>query len=250
MEGNIISNKTKLTVLDIKSIKMKDEAIEIAAGQFKALEVEVEDRSNSKYEGVYLKWIAKNNEIVRVGEAGVVWALTPGKTEVIARDDRAEANPGTVIRVIEGLGKHKGTGFPQILLSGIDPDPFDPDKPPEQFLTRQHPPVYQRVSPDDIGYQIWWINMAAPLASRYWAEASGQALTNDKARQWRVYYLERFIEAMVKIQLYIDYKFEGNTNWDMLKERWDDVMIELQGAMASELEPFLESGLLPELGRK
>ena len=92
--------------------------------------------------------------------------------------------------------------------------------------------------------------MAAPLASRYWAEASGQATTNDKARQWRVYYLERFIEAMVKIRLYIDYQFEGHTNWDEMKERWDDVMIEMQEAMASELEPFFESGLLPELNKK
>jgi hypothetical protein len=252
LEGKIVSNRVKVTVLDIKNIKMKDETLEMTVGRFKALSAEVEVRSGAKYESVYLNWIADNIEVVRVGEAGVVWAIATGTTEVTAGDDRAQASPGTIVTVVEGVGsgKQKGRGFPQILLSGIDPDPFEPDKFPEQFLTRQHPPVYQRVAPDDVGQQIWWINMASPLASRYWLEASGQSVTSDKARQWRVYYLERFIEAMVKIRLYIDYKFEGNTNWDMLKERWDDVMIEMQEAMASELEPFLEGGLLPELARR
>ena len=87
--------------------------------------------------------------------------------------------------------------------------------------------------------------MAAPLANRYWLEASGQAPTSDKVRQWRVYYLERIIEAMVKIRLYIEYKFEGNTSWDLLKERWDDMMILMQEAMASDLEQFLENGVIP-----
>ena len=247
LEGKITSNKVQLTVLDIKSIRMKEERVELPAGRFKPLGAEVEDRDSNKYDGVYLNWIADNNEVVRVGPAGVVWTIAIGSAEVTAGDDRALASPGTNIKVVEGVGTGKGggRGFPQILLSGIDFDPHEPDKPAEQFLTRQHPPVSQRVFPDDVEAQIWWINMAAPLANRYWLEASGQAPTSDKVRQWRVYYLERFIEAMVKIRLYIDYKFEGNTSWDLLKERWDDVMIQMQEAMASELEQFLSGGVVP-----
>ena len=209
---------------------------------------EAVDRDGGKYEGVYLNWIADDSgDIVRVGAAGVVWAIAPGTTLITAGDDRAMASPGTKIKVIEsaGAGKKKGKGYAQILLSGLDRDPFEPDSLPVQFLTRQHPPVSQRVTPDDIGNMIFWINMAAPLANRYWLEASGEAPTSDKGKQWKVYYFERFIEAMVKIRLFIDTKLEGNTSWDMLKERWDDVMIEMQEAMASELEGFLESGTLP-----
>jgi len=247
LDNKITSNKVCLTVLDIKNLRMKEECIELSTGEFKALGTEAEDRDGGKHEGVYLNWIADNNDILRVGSAGIVWALVPGTTIVTAGDDRALASPGTKVKVIEGAGagKKKGPGYPQILLSGIDYDPFEPDTAPEQFLTKHHPPVSQRVAPDDVKAMIWWINMASPLAHRYWSEATGQVATSDKVKQWRVYYLERLIEAMVKIRLYIDTRFEGNTSWDMLKERWDDVMIEMQEAMASELEGFLESGTLP-----
>jgi hypothetical protein len=248
LEGKpVASNRVQLTVLDIKEVRMTEEQVEVAAGHFRPLGATVEDRAGTRYEGVYLNWIADNDQIVRVGPAGVVWAIAKGTAEVTAGDDRALATPGTRINVVEGLssGKRKGFGFPRVLLSGIDTDPFDPETAPEQFLTRRHPPVHQRVFPDDVSAQIWWINMAAPLASRYWAEAIRQARTSDRAKQWRVYYLERFIEAMVKIRLFIDAKIEGQTTWENLKERWDDVMVEMQEAMASELEQFLESGIVP-----
>ena len=249
LDNKLVSNKVCLTVLDIKNIRMKEESIELSTGEFRALGTVSEDRDGEKHEGVYLIWSADNSDIVRVGSAGVVWAQVSGTTTVYAGDDRALASPGTKIKVIEGAGagKKKGRGYPQILLSGIDRDPYEPEKAPEQFLTKHHPPVSQRVSPDDIKAMIWWINMASPLANRYWSEATGQssASTSDKVKQWRVYYLERLIEAMVKIRLYIDARFEGNTSWDMFKERWDDVMIEMQEAMASELEGFLDSGTLP-----
>lgn len=252
LDNKLVSNKICLTVLDIKNIQMKEECIELSTGEFRALGIVVEDRDGEKHEGVYLVWtVADNKDIVRVGSAGVVWAQVPGVTEVTAGDDRALASPGTKVKVIEGVGagKKKGKGRALILLSGIDPDPFEPEKAPEQFLTKHHPPVSQRTAPDDFKSMIFWVNMASPLASRYWLEATGQAATNDKQKQWRVYYLERFIEAMVKIRLYIDTKFDANTSWDMLKDRWDDVMIEMQEAMASQLEGFLDSGTLPVLGK-
>lgn len=250
LDNRIISNKVSLTVLDIKSIRMKEEYIELGAGEFREVGTVVEDRDGEEHEGVYLIWSSDNSDIVRVGSAGVVWAQVPGTTTVYAGDDRALASVGTKIKVTEGvgIGKKGGRGYPLILLSGIDRDPYDPEKAPEQFLTKHHPPVSQRVAPDDVKAMIWWINMAAPLANRYWLEATGSSTTNDKVKQWRVYYLERLIEAMVKIRLYIDTRLESNTSWDMLKERWDDVMIELQEAMASELEGFLDSGTLPSLG--
>lgn len=248
LEGKIISNKADLHVLDIKRISMKEEVVEIPAGRFKPIGLEIEDRNGHKYDGAYLIWTADNVEVVRIGEAGVAWALATGHSEIVAGDDRIMTSPGTLVKVVEGVGSgdKKGSGFPQILLSGIDPDPFNPDAEPVQ-LSRKNPPVHQRVSPDDIGHQIWWINMAAPLAHRYWAEASGEALNSDKVRQWRVYYLERFIEALVKIRLYIEYRFEGNVSWDVLKDRWDDVMMEVQESMATELESFLDSGDLPKI---
>jgi len=252
LNNKLISNKVCLTVLDIKNLQMKEESIELSTGEFRALGTVAEDRDGEKHEGVYLNWIVTDNkDIVRVGSAGVIWAQVPGTTEVTAGDDRALASPGTKIKVIDGVGagKKKGKGYPQILLSGIDPDPFEPEKAPEQFLTKHHPPVSQRVAPDDITSMIFWVNMAAPLGNRYWSEATSQALTSDKQKQWRVYYLERFIEAMVKIRLFIDTRLEGNTSWDMLKERWDDVMIEMQEAMASELEGFLDSGTLPTMSK-
>jgi hypothetical protein len=248
IEGKPIpSNRVQLTVLDIREVRMAEDQVEVAAGHLRQLRALVEDRAGTRYEGVYLNWIADNDQVVRVGPAGVVWAITKGSAEVTAGDDRALATPGTKVDVIEALGsgKGKGFGYPQVLLSGIDPDPFEPVKAPEQFLTRRHPPVHQRVFPDDVSAQIWWINMAAPLASRYWEEARGQVRTSDKAKQWRVYYLERLMEAMVKIRLFIDAKMEGQTTWENLKERWDDVMVEMQEAMASELEAFLESGIVP-----
>ncbi len=249
LEDDVKSNKIPLNVLDIKSVNLRETSVEIPAGRFKALDAEVEDREGNVRSGVYLNWIASNTDVARVGEAGVVWAVAVGTAEVTAGDDRAMAAPGAIVRVVEGSGsgRSKSRGYPRILLSGIDADPLSPDKEPEQLFTRRFPPIAQRVVPDDLENGIWWINMAAPLAQRYWKEASGESPKSDKVRQWRVYYLERFVEAMVKIRLYTDYKMQGQNSWDQLLDRWDGLVVEVQEELSTEFESFLEAGNLPEV---
>jgi hypothetical protein len=82
--------------------------------------------------------------------------------------------------------------FPKVLLSSIDKDPLDPDKPLD--LSDRHPPVYQRLEDTQAG--IYWINTSRKF-SQYIIEKYGV-----KSLKWRDYHLQRMIDIICKEALY------------------------------------------------
>jgi hypothetical protein len=122
----------------------------------------------------------------------MVFGFTVGATEVLASDDHVDADDSVDITVVpdEG-GGDRGSGYPRVLISEIDPDP---DTGEDVTLSPDDPPVYQRVH--DVERNIWWINSAAPLARLYLAEPFGA-----ESREWRIYHIERYIDVIVQIAM-------------------------------------------------
>lgn len=171
-----------------------------------------------------------------MGSGGMVFGLNPGETSIVAGDDQALSATPTRVKVLERgeKGKDGGSGFPRILLSEIDPDPLG-EVPP--VFSEAEPPVYQRVQ--DVDHNIWWINMASPLARRYIDTARGGG---SNSLGWRVYLLERYIEVMVKILLTYDFTHGQDLSFETMLRRWEEESIAMQQRAVASLQGFLEGG--------
>jgi hypothetical protein len=140
----------------------------------------------------------------------------------------------TRVKVLEPgeKGTDGGSGYPKILLSEIDDDPLG-ERPP--VFSEAEPPVHQR--PQDVDHNIWWINMASPLARRYIDTARGGG---SRSREWRVYLLERYIEVMVKILLTYDFQHGQDITFETMLRRWEEQATAMQQRAVGSLQGFLD----------
>jgi hypothetical protein len=101
-----------------------------------------------------------------------------------------------VLRVVEpsGLDKSKKSKTPQVLLSGIHPDPLKLAPGGTVTLTDRDPLVYQRYQ--DVKESIYWINTQSPLADGILRKY------NDSSVRWRDYLFQRYVDIFTKQALY------------------------------------------------
>ncbi len=240
ISGGLQSNKVTLQVVDIKFIRLDPSDIQIPAGQRRLVRAIVTLNDGLESDQVYLIWEENNRSIAVVSAIGMVYAISPGKTEIIAGDDKCTASIGTVVEVLPAIGQGGGEGssYPQILLSEIDDDPLHPGQP--RIFAPEEGPVYQE--PKDVEANIWWINTACPLARRYLDESHGYGF---KSREWRAYHLERYIEALIKIKLSHSFAQGEELSYDIMERRWSEEAAGIQLKVVQELEKFLDEGELP-----
>ncbi|MCM3565346.1 Ig-like domain-containing protein [Hydrogenophaga intermedia] len=233
-ESGVESNTVEIEVLDIASIAITPSSLELPAGSCAPMTATVETKDGRRLQGVYLIWTEGDRSVVSVGASGMVYGLIPGTSIVTAGDDAADAGQPCVVTITQrDEAGQKGSGFPQILLSEIDNDPLG-EGPPK--FSSSDPPVYQR--PQDVDANIWWINLASPLARRYIDEARGGA----KSPEWRVYLLERYVEIMVKIVLSYDYSHGETLTFETMLRRWEEEAAAMQQRAVETLTAFLAGG--------
>jgi hypothetical protein len=232
-DSGLRSNIVTLEVLDLTQIDLAPDQIELRVGSRHPLIATLTAKNGRIFEGGYLIWNEDNPEIVTVGSSGMVYGLAPGLTRVVAGDNQVETLAPTTVQVIEAARSREngGDGFPRILLSEIDQDPFS-DSPP--IFSEEHPPIHQR--PIDVDANVWWINMASPLARRYINSAKGGGA---KSKEWRVYMLERYIEIMVKIKLNYDFMHGEELTFETMVRRWEEESVAMQQRAAASLSDFL-----------
>ena len=232
-DSGLRSNCVDLEVLNIRDVELSPKEIEIAAGSRQPISATVHTNDERLLQGVYLIWMENSSAVVSVGSSGMVFGLAPGKTTVTAGDNQAMATHPTQVTVLKADEKriNGGSGFPCILLSEIDEDPLG-EAPP--VYSQAEPPVHQR--PQDVDHNIWWINMASPLARQYFDAAKGGA----KSLEWRVYHLERYIEIMIKIILYHDFLSGEDVSFETMLRRWEEESITMQQNAIETLHGFLE----------
>ncbi len=234
------SNKVTLQVVDIKSVRLDPADIQIPAGQRRIVKAIAVLRDGSESDQVYLIWEENNRSVAIVSSIGMVYAISPGKTEIIAGDDNCTASIGAVVEVLPAIGRGGGVGssYPQILLSEIDDDPLHPGQP--RIFAPEEGPVCQK--PEDVEANVWWINTSCPLARLYLDDSHEYGF---KSREWRAYHLERYIEALVKIKLNHSFVLGEELSFDIMEQRWREEASEIQLKVVQDLEKFLDEGELP-----
>jgi hypothetical protein len=238
-DTGVSSNSVEIEVLDIAKIELSPPSIELHAGSRHPIDVVVTTTDQRKENGVYLIWTENDRSVASVSSSGMVFGLVPGTTEVGAADNQAEAVTPTRVKVLDAKEKgQRGSGFPRILLSEIDLDPLGAV--PPKFSSAD-PPVLQR--PQDVDENIWWINMASPLARRYIDTAKGGGANS---KEWRVYLLERYIEIMVKILLTYDFNHGEQLTFETMLRRWEEEATNMQQRATDSLSTFLDGGEFAE----
>lgn len=241
MDGTLRSNRVPLEVVHIHSISVEPQEVELPAGSRHRLNAVCTLSNGVQTADLHLVWDVNDESIARVSSAGLVYAFEPGETQVYALDERhTSASPAT-IRVIPategGPGGRRARGYPRVLVSEIDRDPETNER---VRLSREDPPVYQRVQ--DVDRNIWWINSACPLARLYLTSQSGYGY---ESREWRIYHLERYIEIMAKIGLSLGYELAHEMSHDIWTSRWDEIAGQMQERAAASLQEFISTGELP-----
>ncbi len=131
-----------------------------------------------------------------------------------------------------GSQKKRASGFPDVKISGNDPDPFldPPSTEPFQVDARESA-IYQR--PIDFKNGIYWINTSKKLASMI-LEKEG-----DKSVRWRDYLFQRYIDIIVKEAVYAIGKTDVILSSDFLSNEIDRVTSDVLDLAADDLEAFL-----------
>lgn len=157
-----------------------------------------------------------------------------GATGNGANDDRRggdDSGPGSGSHGGAGEQKRKASRFPTVLLSGYDQDPFDPDATGAFNCDERHPPVYQRQV--DIERGIYWINTSRPLAVKILQH------NGSSHPRWREYLFQRYVEIILKQQLYALQKHEAEFTAEKVDGLIDTVTAKVHDAAAEDLEHFL-----------
>lgn len=136
------------------------------------------------------------------------------------------------IVVIKDKEKKSGNSFPQVLLSGHNPDPLGIAPDGILILGERDPVVYQR--PQDVVANIYWINTASPMASKIY-----DRFTFDSV-QWRNFLFERYVDIFVKEAVHELYRKDyENFNADAVDQKIAEVVRRVHQSAKEDLEKFL-----------
>jgi hypothetical protein len=233
-DKKIASNTVNLEVVDIGSITLDPDTIELPAGSRRRINATCTLPTGEQASDVALIWIENDPSVAQISAAGMVYGFAEGVTEVTATDDSVTADTSVTIRVgprdAEG---NQGGAYPRVLISEINPDP-DTGEP--VVLSSDDPPVHQR--PHDVERNIWWINSASPLATLYLE-------FGPISREWRIYHIERYIDVIVQISMSQGAESEDQMSAGGWMARWGERAADIQAAAARGLTTFIQGGDLP-----
>ncbi len=115
-----------------------------------------------------------------------------------------------------GETKHvKRSRFPQMLLSGRDPDPSRNDSETKD-LTDRHPPLYQ--GDIDRTYNVWWLNTTHPYAANALKKAGG-----PKGLAFKSHHLSMFRDMVQREALRILQRREAELPLDRIENELDEI---------------------------
>ncbi len=234
------SDPIEMEVLDIKEVKIIPPSIEVAAGSVKSLDARVIDTKGIEHDDVFMTWVQDDSSVLGITSLGRIFGRKAGSTTVSAMDDRAQTVGACHVTVVPAKAGEDdpGKGYPRIVLSEIEPDPLNPDGEP-YHMSPEDGPVHQP-TPQHVQRNIWFINLQCPLAKLYYEQHGPESV------HWRTYHVERYIEALAKIRLSLDYQREEELSFDEIERRWREIAAEVQRLAAEELRELLEGGEVPE----
>lgn len=177
----------------------------------------------------YLKLTPEGKEIafVNVGVQG-----TEIGVEATLRATAGKLSTSMKLAIIAQKEKNSGKAFPQVLLSGHNPDPLGIAPGGSLILGERDPVVYQR--PQDVASNIYWINTASPMASKIYDKFTFDSI------QWRNFLFERYIDIFVKEAIHeLERKDYENFSADTVDDKISQVIRRVHQSAGEDLEQFL-----------
>ena len=208
--AGIVSNRVGLQVINCDRMELDAPSMEIRIGERRRIRAAGITSTGQWHEGIRVNWTSDSGEVARVGLGGIVTGLGEGRATVTAREgDGTTAR--CVVTVIPGMEGPSGPGRPRFLLSEVQRAPYDEEPP---IFHKDDGLVHQRQN--DILHNIWWINLASPLA-RFVYDQHGEA-----SEHWAMYLGERMADAAIQSAMQgADRGVESRPVNDVLEEVYD-----------------------------
>ncbi len=233
----VSSNTVELNVCKFSQIEMVDKNIDLLQGSKKKLGLKLIDDEGKQINGSYLMCITDDNNIVSTSSISEIYGLSIGKTKVKCMTNDCESSD-VKINVVENKDKKKkkGGGFPKVLISGIDPDPYVEGSTEPLILKEKNPPIYQRLA--DVENGLYWINLQSPTASKLHKKGVKKDYkAGEKSKEFKTYLLLKWLEIMARVNI-----INNETQPETLSEFYqyiDNQMVDFHELLKSDLEHIL-----------
>ncbi len=227
-EGNIVVNEEERITLkaiipnpiplgSIVTITSSSDKVECSEGKITIRAEHVKTTPAGDTVAV-INFLVKGNKIGE--EAKLVASVGKLKAEML-------------VRVVEATSKEKDkkSKTPQVLLSGIHPDPLNIAPGNLVTLNERDPLVYQRYQ--DVQEGIYWINTQAPLAKGILDRNS------DDSMRWRDYLFQRYVDIFSKQMLHeLQKKDPDGFRADRVDSELDELTRKVHTAAVNDLSKF------------
>lgn len=202
VEGTNAFIERSVEVWSVDHVLLTPRNLQIELGKRKQIIAEVTNDEGDRATDVVLNWShdADDQLIVRINPTGWVTGNRLGRTSISAGTGDPNAG-GTWARIraeVEVIPNEqeveRGSGFPQLLLTGRDVDPetgqIRPGDP-------EQPALWQEVS--DFRNNVWWLNLEHPAALYHFSQRS------ERPEMWRSYHAQRVVEMVQQVHMKAEY---------------------------------------------
>jgi hypothetical protein len=214
--------------------------LDIPLGRREQITAEITDDEGRRSTEVLLEWLhdAEDQLTVLIDRGGVVTANRLGRTAVTAGAGGVWARIPVEVRVVANPEEEgRGSGFPQLLITGRDADPAtgqiregDPDQ----------PALWQEAS--DYINNVWWLNLQSPEAAFVFQQRGAQPTL------WRTYHSEKLMDMVVQVWMTDEFSRKGDSQrpefWASHQAALDRHRVRTVGQMWKRLESYVASGAI------
>jgi hypothetical protein len=226
----------------VDHILLTPRTLDIPLGKQEQITAEVTDDDGRRSTNVFLEWLhdADDQMTVLIDRTGVVTGNRLGRTAVTAGAGGVWARIPVEVRVIANPEEQgRGTGFPELRITGRDKDPAtgqiregDPDQ----------PALWQEAS--DYIHNIWWLNLQSPEAAFVFQQRSTQPTL------WRAFHAEKLIEMVTMVWMTDEFSRKGENQrpefWASHQAALDRYRVRTVGQMWKRLESYVASGTISD----
>jgi hypothetical protein len=231
-----------IEVWTVDHILLTPRTLDIPLGKREQITAEITDDEGHRSTEVLLEWLhdAEDQLTVLIDRAGVVTANRLGRTAVTAGAGGVWARIPVEVRVIANPEEEgRGSGFPQLLITGRDADPAtgeiregDPDQ----------PALWQEAS--DYINNVWWLNLQSPEAAFVFQQRGAQPTL------WRTYHSEKLMDMVVQVWMTDEFSRQGDSQrpefWAAHQAALDRHRVRTVGQMWKKLESYVASGAISD----
>lgn len=240
---NICSPSLTLEIWVVDHVLLTPRTLELMLGTKETITAEVTNDRGERATDILLEWEhdADDSLIVRISPFGAVFGNRVGRTSISAgargiNDEPvwARVRVDTEVKPNPEVPK-EGSGFPQLLLTDRDIDPFTGEV---RSGSPDSPTLWQDVF--DLINNIWWLNL----------QSEDAAFAFEKRPQdpkfGRMFHAQQTVDMVVQVHMQQEFTAKGEEErpdlWLIHKQAFERNQINLKQAMWEELKDYVETG--------